>query len=325
MANIQQIAKKAGVSAATVSRVLNNHPYVSEEKRVAVEKAMKELDYIPNSHAIHLIKGKTQSIGVLIPCVHHPFFSLLLEGMGQEALKRKYRLILCQTANQKKEELECIKMLRTKEVDGIIFGTMISPWEEISPWVSKGFAVSCENMMDRKISSIFIDHGEGIALGFHHLYEKGHRQFALCIGREYSVVTKSRERAFRQALKTKGIPVNESWIFKNQHTLSDGKNILNKILSMKERPTAIITGSDLVAAGIITEARRQGLSIPDDLAVIGFDNQSISEALEITTIEQPIRQIGQVAFQTLYNMIKEKSNKLFSRKLDVQLIVRSSS
>ncbi|MBU8639171.1 LacI family DNA-binding transcriptional regulator [Bacillus pumilus] len=324
MTNITEIAKIANVSRTTVSRVLNHHPYVKPEKRDAVLKAMKELNYVPNFNAINLSKGKTNVLGVIVPKINHPFFSKLIAGLGEECNKHNYSLLVHQTNNDLDQELDFFNRLKYKLIDGLILGSCISPPDTLDEISKFGKIVSCEASESKQVASIFINHESGIKMAIDHLRIQGHQSIGLCIGNPKSGVGISRKKSFFHFQKEYGLQWSDNWYFDEQYTIEDGIEIAKLFLNGSSRPTAMVVGSDYVAAGIIYEAKKQGLRIPEDLAVLGFDNQPISKIIELSTIHQPIKELGQTAANLLYNLINNKEVPNIN-KLELQFIKRKST
>ncbi|MGM5472969.1 LacI family DNA-binding transcriptional regulator [Bacillus pumilus] len=324
MTNITEIAKIANVSRTTVSRVLNHHPYVKPEKRDAVLKAIKELNYVPNFNAINLSKGKTNVLGVIVPKINHPFFSKLIDGLGEECNKHNYSLLVHQTNNDLDQELDFFNRLKYKLIDGLILGSCISPPDTLDEISKFGKIVSCEASESKQVASIFINHESGIKMAIDHLRIQGHQSIGLCIGNPKSGVGISRKKSFFHFQKEYGLQWSDNWYFDEQYTIEDGIEIAKLFLNGSSRPTAMVVGSDYVAAGIIYEAKKQGLRIPEDLAVLGFDNQPISKIIELSTIHQPIKELGQTAANLLYNLINNKEVPNIN-KLELQFIKRKST
>lgn len=324
MVNIKQIAKTAGVSVTTVSRVLNDHPYVNEEKRKRVLETVEELNYAKNENAVHLLRGKTFTIGVMIPFINLPYFSTIIEGIGKEALAAGYRINLCQTNYDSLEEIRVLEMMKTKQLDGMIICSRTSHWTAIEPYAKFAPIVSCEKIEHPLISSVFVNHYDGFRMGAEYLLEKGHEQIGFCLAREKSINTKQREQAFIHALHSAGKRAQTDWMFYDCYNIQDGSNVIQKIMNMKNRPTALFAASDQVAAGLITEAKKQGLQVPEDLAILGFDNHPISEALEITTIEHPSVTMGRYAFSLFHEQVQKGQITSTSEELTFRLIERKT-
>jgi LacI family repressor for deo operon, udp, cdd, tsx, nupC, and nupG len=324
MANIREIAKLAGVSVATVSRVLNDYPYVKEEKRKAVWEAVEKLNYTKNINAVHLAKGKTSIVGVVLPYVNHPYFGAIVEGISEEALHYGYHLLLFQTNYDVQKELEALEMLRMKQVDGLIICSRTTSWEGVEAYKEDGPIVLCEDVKGRKLLSVYINHYEAFITGMNYLIEKGHRKIGYCIGRTTGTNSKDREAAYYDALRNIHELPRQEWIFDHCLHIEDGKRVVNELLTMREKPTALLVSSDQVAAGIVLWGQNAGLKVPDDLAIVSFDNHPISEALQITTMDLPLSLMGKKAFRMVYHCLETGKIKSKAEKLDVRLIERSS-
>ncbi|PLR76888.1 LacI family transcriptional regulator [Bacillus sp. V3-13] len=325
MANIKEVAKMAGVSVTTVSRVLNNHPYVKEDKRKSVLDAIEKLDYIQNLNAVNLAKGKSYTVGVILPFINHPHFGDIVQGIASAALEHNYRFIMCQTDYKAEEELKFLQLLKMKQIDGVIICSKTSSWDEIEPFSEFGPIVACEDTRGAAISSVFIDHYGGFKLGMDHLISKGHRKIGYCIARGYSFNSRQRKKAYLDALGEIGASIHNDWMFDQCIFIEDGIRVVHELLNMKDRPSALLVACDQVAAGIVTEARKRGIRVPEDLAVIGFDNHPISKVLDITTIEHHSVSLGKNAFNLAFSLIADNNNKVEKVELPYQLIVRSTA
>ncbi|WP_314586320.1 LacI family DNA-binding transcriptional regulator [Paenibacillus terrigena] len=324
MANIKEIAKLAGVSIATVSRVLNQHPYVREDKRAAVLEAVEKLNYSQNMNAVHLVKGKTSMIAVVLPYVNHPYFGGITDGIANASLACNYKLILCQTDYRAEEEQKVLDMLRMKQVDGIVFCSKTMTWDEIEPYTVYGPIIACENAGDRAVSSVFIDHYGSFKLGMDYLIAKGHRKIGYFIGRGDSYINMNRKRAYMDALQAIGEEPYAEWQFERIFDFERGVEVVRRLLAMKNRPTAILGSGDHPAAAIVAEARKHGIRVPEDLAVIGSDNHPIAEVLGITTIELSMYDVGKNAFEILFERMNDKSLPSTRKELTYRLIERST-
>lgn len=310
MTTIKDIAKLAGVSITTVSRVLNNHPYVNIDKRNKVQEIINELNYQQNSNAIHLVKGKTLTIGVICPYFDGTYFQTLIKGITDEAFKNNYSVMLCPTNYDKKQELKYLNMLKTKQLDGVIICSRANHWEEIYPFLEFGTIVICEYA--EGFPCVYTNHYDAFSNAIKYLIEEGHLNIGYCIGRKNSLNSRTRASAYRAELKRIQQPIQESWIFTDCYSIDDGKDVLKKFLSLKKRPTAILVNGDSIAAGIIIQAKKEGIRIPEDLAIIGFDNQVMAEVLDLTTIDQNLVEIGLQAFTLFINNENKKIEIPFS-------------
>jgi DNA-binding LacI/PurR family transcriptional regulator len=320
MTNIRDLAKMAGVSVTTVSRVLNNHPYVSEEKRNKVLAAIKESNYQPNINAIHLSIGKTFLIGVIVPFIDHPYFSRLIKGIAAEALQHDYKLVLFQTNYDECKELEALQMLKQKQIDGLIFCSRISSWSIIEDYLSFGPITLCEDTRGREVSSTFVDHYQAFLTALEYLYQKGHRKIGYCIYRLSGTNSKNRALAYQHFMEKYQLPCDPEYIISHCLHFEDGEKVVEKLQQMANPPSALLVTSDEVAAGIVTSTHNRNISIPNDLAIIGFNNQPIAKMMNITTIEIPLMEIGKILFQQGIT----QSNVPANQEVPVTLIERGT-
>lgn len=317
MANIREIAKMAGVSVTTVSRVLNHHPYVSEEKKAAVQQAIQKVNYQRNINAVHLSKGKTYLIGVVVPSTNSPYFGYLVEGIANEAVKNNYKLVLFQTKYELNREIEAFNMLKQKQIDALIICLRISEWEIINEYQSYGPIILCEEVANKKVSTTYIDHYKSFSIALNYLYQRGHHQIGYCIGRKTGTNSKMRQAAYKDFLSDKEQPFRQDYIFYESFGFEDGEVIVNRLKEMTTPPTALLVTSDQVAAGIITCARESGIDIPNDLAIMGFDNQPIAKIMNITTLEIPLVEVGRKLF-----LQAMRHPTIYQEEIEVKLIER---
>jgi DNA-binding LacI/PurR family transcriptional regulator len=317
MANIKDIAKMAGVSVTTVSRVINNHPYVSADKIEAVRRAMEICNYQRNINAVHLSKGKTFLIGVVVPFTNHPYFGLLVEGIANEAVKNNYKLVLFQTNYEEKREIEALMMLKHKQIDAIIICSRICGWDIIDEYVSYGPIILCEDARGRKVSSTFIDHYKSFTKALEYLYKNGHHKIGYCIGRKSGTNSKQRESAYRDFLMKLNEPFEPYYIFYECFNFEDGERVVQRLTNMSNPPSALLVSSDQVAAGILTCCKEKNILIPNELALMGFDNQPIAKMMKITTLEIPLIVVGRKLFLQAIDNINISHQEIF-----VKLIVR---
>jgi len=296
MSNIRDIARIAGVSVTTVSRVLNGEPYVSEDKKKAVLHAIEVTNYRRNFNAVNLSKGKTNLMGIVIPFSNHPYFGLIVEGIANEAIKNNIKLMLFQSNYDENREIEALEMLKHKQIDSLIICSRICRFEIIQEYLKYGQIILSEDTRKTNVSSTFIDHYKAFTIGLNYLYEKGHRKIGYCIGRSTGTNSLQREMAYKDFLKKYNLPFINHYIFNNCFHFEDGERVVKSFIHLENHPTALLVTSDQVAAGILTCCRDQGIKIPDDLSIIGFDNQPISKAMKITTVEIPLVEVGKKLF-----------------------------
>ncbi|WP_243385413.1 LacI family DNA-binding transcriptional regulator [Bacillus kexueae] len=322
MANIREIAKRANVSVSTVSRVINHHPYVKEEKRKAVLEAMEQLNYIPNKNAVHLAKGKTNRVGIVLPMVDHPYYSQLLKAISEEALMHSYQIVIYQTNYVVEKEMIALHHLQEKILDGVIYLSRhlsIDVMEEFEPY---GPIVLCEDVKHKGISSVSVDHRKAFEMAMDYLYEKGHRKIGICLGRRYGTNSQIREGVYRDKLTSWNTSIQEHWILDQCYHFEDGVRIFNTYTQMVQKPTAWVITNDQVAASFAIQCAQNGIHVPKDVALISFDNDPISESLNLTTIEVPKVTMGKRAFSLFIE--KMEHNNVIHDHIPIRLYERHS-
>ncbi|MNI12933.1 Catabolite control protein B [compost metagenome] len=324
MANIKQIAKAAGVSVSTVSRVLNHHPYVSDSKRRAVEEAIERLQYSRNMNAVHLIKGATQTIGIILPQINHPYFSQMIEGIAQRALECNYQLMLCQTNYNLDEELKVLNMLRNKQIDGLIVCSRSISLNQMEAYAPYGPIVLCEALHDSPLSSVYLDHYTCFKKAIHYLWDKGHQDIGFTLYRHNSSSSLRRKQAYTDTLHALGGHPKNEWILMDQIGIGNGVKLLKWFLELRKKPSALLITGDDLAAGFLIAAHRNGLNVPGDLAIIGFDNQPIADVLNMTTIDTKLHEIGSRAFDIAFQQINGEHKDPVTEELGFRLIERGT-
>ncbi|RFU67364.1 LacI family DNA-binding transcriptional regulator [Bacillus sp. V59.32b] len=319
MANIKQIAEKAGVSVTTVSRVLNNHPYVSSEKKEAVLTAVEQLHYTRNINAIHLAKGKTHLIGVVIPYTNHPYFGAIMEGISKRANAFGYHLVIFQTHYEKDKELQALEMLKMKQLDALIICSRINEVKTLNEYNRYGPIILCEDSAQDTFPSISIDQYTAFSTALTYLIERGHRKIGYSLGRKKGRNSHLRSKAYQDIIREFKLETNPDWIFEGCYNMKDGVDIFNKWLHFADKPDALIITNDQAAAGCMLAGKNAGIDFPEQLAVIGFDNDEIAKQMGITTVSLPLESMGKTAVDLFID-----GNEPQQIKLDFQLIQRSS-
>jgi len=324
MANIRDIAKQAGVSVTTVSRVLNGHPYVREDKKAAVFQAMQELHYRRNINAVHLSKGKTNMIGVVLPTINHPYFGELVDGIAEAAIEHGIQLILFQTNYETHRELEALEQLRGSVVDGIIFCSRAISLDMLTAFKHDGPIVLCEDVEQAYFSSVSICHEKAFRLGLDYLTAKGYKRIGYCIGRKDTANSMKRRKAYEDKMREIGREVREDWIFDRCISIEDGRRVMREYLALPEKPDAFLVSADQTAAGMVHEAKQFQVNIPGDLAILSFDNHPIAELMGISTIEIPTRELGIQAFRTFFKHYNDPDAPIVKQMLPYRLIERTT-
>lgn len=330
MVTILDIAREAGVSRTTVSRILNNSPHVDEKTREKVLNVIKELNYKPNSVARNLRKRETKLIAVLIPNISNSFFGKMVQGMEDIAVRSGYNIILCNTQDDCDREMTYIRMLEQKQVDGVILTALRNPIEAVKPYLQYGPIIFASEYLDDNIlPAVCIDNIRAAREATEHLIMLGHKRIAFINGPENIIICRDRKTGYLQALKHSEIVVDEDLIYHSDFTIEGGYNCIKNILKLGHRPTAVFAANDEMAVGAIKALKEEGFHIPKDMAIIGFDNVKISTVVEpnLTTIAQPIYDIGMKTVELLLRCLKDGVGDIETRRviLESKLCIRQSS
>lgn len=322
MANIQQIAKLAGVSTATVSRVINEHPYVSDATREKVLHIMSKLDYVPNANAISLKKGITQRIGV-ISISFTPLFIRFIQAFTVIAEKYGFNITLFITNGEPEKELVALEMLRQKQLDAIVCVIAANPWNVIESYTKYGPIVTWQRHQNKHIPSVFMDQYHAYYIGLEHLYAKGYRKILSVYPMPNGLNTKERKRAYSDFINKHNLSTHGFPEFEAKFSVSDGEELAAWWVSQKVKPDAIFCANDELAAGLITTLRKFKYTVPGDVGVMGFDNTEMAHLLDLTTIHYPVDQQAKNAFTIIQNKLNNTNVALMPLKFS--LIKRSST
>ncbi|MCA0969652.1 LacI family transcriptional regulator [Halobacillus litoralis] len=326
MATIEDVAKLAGLSRTTVSRVINDQPYVTDEKKQRILEAMDELGYVPNSSARRLRNQRTDTIAVLLPRITNPFFANLIESMEKKASHWGYQIIVCQTHDSKKKEMDYLQLLKTKQVDGIVMTSLCNDWKAVEPYLDSGPIVLCnEYMEEMSVPMVHMDHRRAAYESTIHLIDQGCQNLSYVCGGSDTYLAQERKAGFLRALEERSLPFLEEAMMDWAIHVQDGREVFQRIQQEFPYVDGVFTGSDEVAAGVVYEAVKSGVGVPDDLAVVGFDNQMLSLLMvpALTTIEQPVekmadRTIEVLVKQLMYPTSVKARRYIYSHKLLVR-------
>ncbi|MCX8131808.1 MAG: LacI family DNA-binding transcriptional regulator [Clostridia bacterium] len=328
MATIQDVAKMAGVSVATVSRVLNNSPSVVESTKEAVMDAIKRLNYQPNMLGRNLRRSETKMILVLLPNISNPFYSRIVKGIEDVGHKNGYNVMLCNTDSDAEREKIYIEMLKKKLSDGVIFMAPELNKEELSD-IGRGYPVvqCCEYKEGADVSHVSIDNVEASYKAMKHLIGLGHRRIGMISCKNNFLSTKQREEGYKKALSEAGIDYDPELVQYGDYSFKSGLRTAKQMLSIKNKPTAIFSISDIMAIGVLRAVKDSGLRVPEDVAVVGFDNISFASMCDprLTTVAQPKYDLGCTAMDLLIRQIKGEVKEPRDVFMEHELIIRESS
>jgi len=326
---IYDIARLAGVSTATVSKVFNQTGNISEKTRRRILEISRELNYQPNVLASALNGKKTFSLGLLIPDMVNPFFAELARNVEDRAQELGFNLIICNTDNDMKKEVKYIQLLRQKSVDGIIVATGVRNDEFLKELIDQNVPVAlvAREMSVLATSTVLVDDFAGGYNATRHLIDLGHKRIAV-IAESMSVSSsKERVRGYRHALEEAGLVYAEELVAASDFSIESGRETAQAILRQAERPTAIFACNDLLAIGAMQAAKELGIRVPEELSVVGFDNTILASITDppMTTVAQPIRAMGHQVVDLIVSEINETSTVKQRVVLLPELIVRQST
>ena len=328
--NIHDIAKLAGVSKSTVSRVITKNGYVAPESQKRVLQVMEEVNYKPNMFAKGMRTNRSYSIGILFPDLSNPFFAEWYHVVEQISESKGYLNYICITDPYGKTEMKRIDDLLAKSIDGIIYFSYQKQLDIITKLkaISKHTPVVCcdEMMIGEDLTHVCADGKQGTYQATRYLIEKGRRRIAYIKGSDAYQVAYSRYEGYLQAMKEAGLPVDGSLVFNGDFKMSDGMEAASCFMKLANPPDAIMAATDLMAIGALNYLNAQGIPVPEQVAVVGFDKlQGTTETNpQLTTIELPIETLAIHAIETLISQI-EGDKAVIRKVFDCNLIVRQST
>lgn len=328
MATIQQVAKRAGVSVATVSRVLNNSPMVVDETREKVLKTIQDLNYNPNMIGRNLRRNATKIVMVLLPSISNPFYSKVVNGITSVARKNGYTVMICNTSADKSVELEYLDFLKYKLADGAILMSQELGEDSFLELAKSIPIVQCSEYCEVPgVPYVAIDNFSAAYDAVKHLIDLGHRRIGLISSRVNYLSAVQRQAGYIKALQDAGVAFDPLLLKTGDYGFKSGMQCASQFISMQNRPTAVFAISDLMAIGAIKVFRQKGLRVPEDMAVVGFDNLSFSAMYdpELTTISQPTFKMGCKAMELLLNRINGTNGETENMIMKYELVVREST
>lgn len=326
IATIQDVAKVAGVSTATVSRTLSKPDVVAKATREAVLNAVAETGYRVNATASNLRRQRTGSVIVLLPNLANPFFSQILAGLASVLTPNAYGMLIADTQSGPDPDSRLADYLASGQADGLILldGTL-SP-EVLEVPGRPPIVLACE-WMGQKVPSVTVDNAKGADLAVRHLYDLGHRNIGHVTGPQGNVLTESRLFGFRAGLSDLALECRDDWILEGDFSMDSGAAAARAWRALPDRPSAVFLSSDEMAVGFLGELQRAGVRVPQDVSIVGFDNIEIAAHLSpgLTTIRQPRTLIGERAAEVLLRLIESGQSEGYSEVIDVELVERGSS
>ncbi len=326
---IYDVARLAGVSTATVSRLLNGTGQIAPATRLAIEAAVEELGYQPNRIAQSLATKSTRTIALLLPEITNPFYGALVAGIEQRTLELGYTMLLCTTEDDPAREERYLDLLRSKQVDGVLADGLVLPPERIAEFVADGFPIVC---LDRDVDStavpvVQVDNRLGGRLATEHLLELGHKRIAHVAGTPGMRIVEERIEGYRETLRTAGLEPDPRLLAVGGFDEEGGYEAGRSLFARPPYPTAVFAANDLSAVGVLEAVAESGRGVPDEVSVVGFDDLRLAAYTSppLTTVHQPAREIGARATTLLLDLARGKKPRAIRLLLEPRLVVRRST
>ncbi|MCY9665812.1 LacI family transcriptional regulator [Paenibacillus alginolyticus] len=304
---IYDVAKTAGVSVSTVSKVLNNTGSIGEKTKLKILDTIRKLEYQPN--VVASARKRLQTIGFMMPSIANPFMAEIARVIEDYGRQHGFSLIICSTDNDPEREKEYISILREKYIDGIIIGTGLLNDKSIKKIIESNIPVVmlARDVPSLAVDAVFVDDFLGGFQAASYLIELGHEKIAMITEDLKISPARKRVEGYRKALEEAGIKYDEKLVIQNNVTYNDGMLASEQLLKVPSPPTAIFASTEALAIGAIKRVRELGLRLPEDISIVGFDNTMFGQMFDpqITTIAQPIYDMGQKVMELLIEEINE--------------------
>jgi LacI family transcriptional regulator len=334
--DIRDVARRAGVSISTVSRVTNRKGAVNREMTDRVWRAVRELNYQPDAQARALVSGRSHIIGLMVTEITNPFFPELIQCFEQLAVEAGYEVLLASTPQDPASIARSVRRVLQRKVDGVavmMFGREAPILEELAshsvPLVVMDRAPS--GLARSRIDAVQVNYDQGVCEAVTHLFELGHRQIAFVSGPLEQASARLRRDAFEKGIRSHRIKLRADLMIEGDHTLEGGMAAISALLARSHPPTAVVCSNDLTAIGVLHGLFETGKQVPADLSVIGFDDVHIAQFMlpPLTTVRMSCADIAQVAFSTLRNRIEASTNRHTPvpaiSPVDTKLILRQTT
>jgi LacI family transcriptional regulator len=327
---IREIAELAGVSIATVSRVVNGRGDVSDETRENVQRVVREYGYSANRSARALSAGKTGLIGVTVPMLHPAYFSYLLSGAAEALYEQDMRLVLSPTMHEHDREVTLLERLMHGTTDGALIILPEESSDELEQLLNHGYlfvVIDPLLPLNEKIPAVSAAHTAGADQAMRHLLSLGHRRIGAITGPPGWKATDDRQRGYYAALAAAGIMPDPELEVESNFEIVGGVAGAHQLLNLAEPPTAIFAFNDNLAVGAIRAAHARGLRVPEDVSIVGFDDLEEAEIVTpaLTTIRQPLAEMGRIAVSLLMRLLDNQRLEALHVELATRLVVREST
>jgi LacI family transcriptional regulator len=329
-ATIRDIARHAGVSVATVSRVINGRPDVAPDTRDAVLRQIRAHNFTTNRNARALSVGRTGLVGFTVPNVYAEYFTLILSGATEALYEQDMRVVLCPTLHEHEREVTLLEGLMHGTTDAAILLLPTETPDELQALQAHGypFVVADPRLpLDEGIPAVSAAHWAGAKAATDHLLSLGHRRIGLITGERGWVATEDRLNGYQSALAAAGVLPDPELVTEGDFLIGSGNPAACRLLDLDEPPTAIFASNDNMAMGAMQAARERGLRLPEDLSVVGFDDFEMARVVtpKLTTVRQPLEELGRTAVSLLMRLIDGQRVEALRVELSTKLVVREST
>jgi DNA-binding LacI/PurR family transcriptional regulator len=327
--NIGEIARRAHVSTATVSRTLNQSGTVRPETARKVWRVAAELNYYPNSHARALVSGRSRLLGLIVSDITNPFFPELVHSFEALATQQGYDLILTSTGYQTARMIGCVRRMLERKVDGVAIMTSEMDLGLIKELARRGVPLVFMDVgrVGPRMSHVLVDYAHGIRQAVEHVLTLGHKRVAFITGPLDLHSARTRRQAFLDGLRKHGVKADPKLIREGTHTAEGGQQAMTFLLRALKRPTAVVCSNDWTAIGALHAIDAAGLRVPDDLSVVGFDDIPLARYTSppLTSVRMSAGDVGATAFDALFRLIGGDRLEGDVYQIPTQLVVRAST
>jgi len=327
MITISEVARAAGVSISTVSHVVNGTREVAPDTAQLVNEAIARIGYHPDDPARSLDLDTTRTVGLAFSTHANPYFSDIVGAVEAECARLGLMVFLADTQDDPEKELAVIHVLHRRRVDGIIFAPSAEPTQALDYLLNSGPpCVLMDRMADRRFDQVGVDNVNAMDVLVEHVLQNGHRDIAYVAGQPGFATTVERIAGFQAALESRGIEIPAEWIVTGSGTTADACASAHRLLTGPERPSVIVTGNNLATIGVMKAVRELGLTVPDDVSLVGLDDFEWADLFEprLTLMEQPCAELGRQAAALLIKRIAAPTGPRQSVRLPTKLNVRAS-
>ena len=326
--DIHTVAKLANVSIATVSRTINHVPTVNPRLAKRVWEAIRELNYFPNTQARALVSGRSRMLGLIVSEITNPFFPELIQGFEDVAVENGYEILIGSTSYDPERMQRCIRRIVERNAEGVAVMTFGMEQPLLDQLASRNIPLVFVDVGPDQpgISVLRVDYRQGIRQGVQHLAALGHRRIGFVTGPLRLHSAQSRLDAFKASLQECGIPVEDRLIVEGDHTMEGGMKATETLLGEKVLPTAVMCSNDMLAIGVLHRLWREGVRVPDDVSVIGFDDIHMAEMMipPLTSVQMSRVELARAAFTALREHLEKASPKR-EYNVETRLVVREST